>query len=61
MTDREDLHLQDDPYLAECARWRKALGDARKPKAPPSRVPDYLLAIALGVVLATLAVYTAMG
>lgn len=29
----DDLHLADDPYLVECARWRKALGDARKPRA----------------------------
>lgn len=53
--------MTDEDFRTECARWRKALGDARKPEAPPSRVPDYLLAIALGVALATLAVYTAMG
>lgn len=59
MTDREDLHLQDDPYLAECARWRKALGDARKPKAPPSRArwPHWASAVCLGIALGMLLAY----
>lgn len=60
MKDRyTDLHLSDDPYLTECARWRAALGDARKPKAPPSRArwPHWGLAVCLGAILGVLLAY----
>lgn len=53
----DDLYLEDDPYLIECARWRAVLGDrptttARRPRGRDWASPA--LAIALGAILGVL-------
>lgn len=55
-----DLRLEDDPYLVECARWRAALAPPPRRsgsrRAAGHRVADWLLAVAIGIILAALAV-----
>lgn len=54
----DDLYLQDDPYLIECARWRAVLADPQPSRVPRvkrrARWPHWALAAGLGAVLGVL-------
>lgn len=59
MKDRyDDLHLQEDPYLIECARWRAVLENAPASRLPRiqrrARWPHWVLAVGLGAALGVL-------